>query len=137
MGNFFCCLSGIKIILVNVKSFLTKNWHATADPTTSIVVKTIEKKFDQSLCKHKSNDTIYVFNLMVTKLASITTLSCTLPIRTHFKIIANENRVLGIVQKIDLDRGFSSEPNEMICHDLVYKLEVNKEPEKKNNTHPL
>jgi hypothetical protein len=127
MGNFFCCLSGIKIILVNVKNFLTKNWHATADPTTTTTttVKTIEKKFDQSLCKYKSNDTIYVFNLMVTKLASITTLSCTLPIRTHFKIIASENRVLGIVQKIDLVQGFSNnEPNEMICHDLVYELEV-------------
>ena len=59
---------------------------------------------------------------MVTKLASITTISCSLP--QTFKIISHENRVLGFVHKIDLFQfpGVEAPSNEM--DKITYELEV-------------
>ena len=121
MGSFFCCLSGIKTVIVNVKNFLRKSGN-DASPLSQPCT-TIAKLCGQRVVNCKSNDTIYVFNLMVTKLASITTISCSLP-QTTFKIMSHENRVFSIVHKINLFQysGDESPPNEM--DKITYELKV-------------
>lgn len=130
MGSFFCCLSGIKTLIVNARSFFARKSGSDTSPISSqnamslsLPCKTIQKKFGLSLYNNKSNETLYVFNLMVTKLASITTISCSLPQQT-FKIISHENRVLGFVHKIDLFQfpGVEAPSNEI--DKIAYELEV-------------
>jgi hypothetical protein len=129
MGSFFCCLSGIKTLIVNARNFFARKSGSDTSPMSSqngmslsLPCNIIQKKCGLNLNNYKSNETLYVFNLMVTKLASITTISCSLP--QTFKIISHENRVLGFVHKIDLLQfpGVEAPSNEM--DKITYELEV-------------